>query len=145
MAVSNTSHHILHRMVPLICQALISAPTDEGVWLEGLEMLCDPKLHTSMTLTSSIWLPLLLRGLEAWRPRRVILASLKLLGEMNATLEPMKSSLVKPLRSLSKSTEVGFEVAEQLKATLNQIGLVISAIDRNLSRSSSVSEHCSHA
>ncbi|OCF43750.1 phosphatidylinositol 3-kinase [Kwoniella heveanensis CBS 569] len=99
-------HHITHRMVPLICQALITAPQDETVWQEGLRMLSNPKLKTALTLTSSIWLPLLLKGLEVSKPRAVTLAALRLLDHVAEILEPMKSCLVKPLRALGKEKEL---------------------------------------
>lgn len=122
---SNTSHHILHRMVPLICQSLLAAPQDEAVWLEGLGMLCNPKLHNAMSATSSIWLPLLLKGLETVRPRPVIIAALSLLGEMAATLEPMKSCLLKPLRALAKDTELGLAASDEMRYTVGKLGLLV--------------------
>ena len=122
---SNTSHHILHRMVPLICQSLLAAPQDEAVWLEGLGMLCNPKLHNAMSATSSIWLPLLLKGLETVRPRPVIIAALSLLGEMAATLEPMKSCLLKPLRALAKDTELGLAASDEMSYTVGKLGLLV--------------------
>lgn len=121
----NRPHHILHRMVPLICQAMTTRPYDEAVWVEGLTMLCDPKLHRSMSLTYSIWLALLLRALESSRPPAVILAALRLLGEMKKTLEPMKSCLLKPLTALVKLDELDAEIGEELKATIGKLGLTI--------------------
>jgi FKBP12-rapamycin complex-associated protein len=102
-------------MIPLICQALTTAipdgqepldPEQEAVWLEGLRLLCNPKLRTALSITSSIWLPLLLKGLDASRPTEVNVAALKLLVEVAEMLQPMKSCLTKPLRLLGKDQEV---------------------------------------
>lgn len=98
----NTQHHILYRTVPLICQALVTCPDDETVWLKGLRLLSSPKLRRALPHTSSIWFPLLLKGLEVNKSEGIILESLRLLIEAADILEPMKSCLVKPLRSLGK-------------------------------------------
>ena len=141
---ANSSHQILHRMVPLICQALTTSPTDEVIWLEGLRLLCDPKLHTAMTLTPSIWLPLLLRGLELSRPSTVILSALTVLGEMAETLEPMKSCLVKPLKALATDTESGLSGSDELALTVTRLGLVIrDGEHKQIGRPSSVSSTAS--
>ncbi|WWD22809.1 hypothetical protein CI109_107303 [Kwoniella shandongensis] len=100
----NTQHHITHRMVPLICQALITSPDNEIVWLEGLRLLTNPKLQTALALSSSIWLPLLLKGLEVSKPRSVTSEALKFLHHVADTLAPIKSCLVKPLRVLGQDT-----------------------------------------
>nr|XP_019014364.1 phosphatidylinositol 3-kinase [Kwoniella pini CBS 10737]OCF53145.1 phosphatidylinositol 3-kinase [Kwoniella pini CBS 10737] len=101
----NSQYRITHRMVPLICQALIAAPDDETVWLEGLRMLANPKLKQALTLTSSIWLSLLLRGLEITKPVAVINSALNLLTHVSEILEPMKSCLLKPLRALGREKQ----------------------------------------
>ncbi|WRT63514.1 uncharacterized protein IL334_000419 [Kwoniella shivajii] len=119
----NPHYHIIHRMVPLICQALIAAPEDETVWLEGLRMLSNPKLKAALNLTSSIWLPLLLRGLEIARPITVIQSALRLLDHVSEILEPMKICLVKPLRVLGK--EEGLEDMEELIHVIEKLDLTI--------------------
>jgi FKBP12-rapamycin complex-associated protein len=119
----NTSHHVLHRMVPLVCQALTTSPNDEVVWLDGLTLLSNNKLRTAMTLTSSIWLPLLLKGLEPSRPRPVIIAALSLLYQVAEILEPMKSCLLKPLRTLGKTTEIG--ETDELALAVGRFGLPV--------------------
>ncbi|KAE8538261.1 hypothetical protein D1P53_005601 [Cryptococcus gattii VGV] len=98
----NTHYHILYRTIPLICQALVTCPDDETVWLEGLRLLSSAKLRRALPHTSSIWLPLLLKGLEVNKSKGIILESLRLLIEAADILEPMKSCLVKPLCSLGK-------------------------------------------
>jgi len=118
-------------MVPLICQSLLTAPSDEAVWLEGLEMLCNPKLYNAMSATASIWLPLLLKGLETTRPLTIILAALRLLGEMAATLEPMKSCLLKPLRTLGKNAELGLAESDELRYTVVKLGLSVYDAEKN--------------
>ncbi len=119
----NTSHQMLHRMVPLICQALTTSPSDETVWLESLRLLSSPKLRSAMASTSSIWLPLLLKALDVSRPRTVTLAALKLLAEVSETLEPMKSCLLKPLRALGREKEASG--MEELTTAYSRLGLVV--------------------
>jgi FKBP12-rapamycin complex-associated protein len=97
----NRSHHVLHRMVPLICQAL-TCSSDETVWLDGLRLLASPKLRTALSITASIWLPLLLKGLDVSRSSSVNTAALHLLGEVADQLKPMKSCLAKPLKALAR-------------------------------------------
>jgi FKBP12-rapamycin complex-associated protein len=77
-------------MVPLICQALTSS-NDETVWLDGLRLLASPKLRTALSITASIWLPLLLKGLDVSRSSAVNTAGLILLGEVADQLKPMKN------------------------------------------------------
>ncbi|KAK4689267.1 hypothetical protein P7C73_g843, partial [Tremellales sp. Uapishka_1] len=125
---TDTSHHILHRMVPLICQALTTSPTDETVWLEGLRLLSSPKLRTAMSLTSSIWLPLLLKGLEPTRPRSVVLAALRLLTEVAEVLEPMKSCLLKPLRVLGRDRDI--DSTEELVNAVEKLGLMVKNTEK---------------
>jgi FKBP12-rapamycin complex-associated protein len=125
---ANNSHHVLHRMVPLICQGLTTFPGDTSTWLEGLRLLANPKLRTAMTMTTSIWLPLLIKGLEVSRPEEVILAALKLLGEVAEILEPMKSCFIKPLRALGRK-EVFCEMAE-LSWACTRMGIVVWSNDR---------------
>ncbi|KIR57890.1 hypothetical protein I314_06396 [Cryptococcus bacillisporus CA1873] len=98
----NTQHHILYRTIPLICQALVTCPDDETVWHKGLGLLSSAKLRRALPHTSSIWLPLLLKGLEVNKSKGIILESLRLLIEAADILEPMKSCLAKPLRSLGQ-------------------------------------------
>jgi len=102
----NRSHHVLHRMVPLICQALTSS-NDETVWLDGLRLLASPKLKTALSITASIWLPLLLKGLDVSRSSAVNTAGLILLSEVADQLKPMKSCLAKPLKALSRDAKIG--------------------------------------
>ncbi|KAK6905037.1 hypothetical protein I203_105856 [Kwoniella mangroviensis CBS 8507] len=126
----NPQYHITHRMVPLICQALIAAPDDETVWLEGLRMLANPKLKQALTLTSSIWLPLLLRGLEVYKPLPVIVSALKLLDHVSEILEPMKSCLVKPLRALGKEKQ--YEELEELVWMIEKLDLTVWNSEKSL-------------
>ena len=110
-------------MVPLICQALTTSPNDETVWLEGLRLLTNPKLRTAMGMTSSIWLPLLLKGLEPFKPRNVVRTALQLLAGLSETLEPMKSCLVKPLRALGRNADIAD--TEELANAVERLGLVL--------------------
>nr|XP_018266518.1 phosphatidylinositol 3-kinase [Kwoniella dejecticola CBS 10117]OBR88676.1 phosphatidylinositol 3-kinase [Kwoniella dejecticola CBS 10117] len=119
----NPQYHITHRMVPLICQALIAAPEDETVWLEGLRMLANPKLKQALTLTSSIWLPLLLRGLETAKTLPVIISALNLLNHVAEILEPMKSCLLKPLRALGREKQ--FENLQELVRVVEKLDLTV--------------------
>nr|ODO02215.1 phosphatidylinositol 3-kinase [Cryptococcus depauperatus CBS 7855] len=121
----NTYHHILHRSVPLICQALITSPEDETVWLEGLRLMSSPKLRPALASTSSIWLPLLLKGLEVTKPRTVTREALKLLYEAAGTLDVMKSCLVKPLRTLSKERDA---------SEMEEFAKVLERLDINIRR-----------
>ncbi|WVQ82636.1 hypothetical protein IAT38_004768 [Cryptococcus sp. DSM 104549] len=137
MPPGNTQHHITHRMVPLICQALITSPEDETVWLEGLRLLSNPKLRPALPLTSSIWLPLLLKGLEVTKPRTVTAAALRLLVQVAETLEPMKNCLVKPLRALGKEDDVA-EMYELLRAVERLDITVFNSDKRVVNRSKSL-------
>ncbi|WVF66281.1 hypothetical protein IAT40_001021 [Kwoniella sp. CBS 6097] len=123
-------HHITHRMVPLICQALITAPQDETVWQEGLRMLSNPKLEAALNLTSSIWLPLLLKGLEVSKPRAVTLAALRLLDHVADILEPMKSCLVKPLRALGREKDL--EALPELIQVVSKLDVTVWNSDKQL-------------
>ncbi|WVQ93902.1 hypothetical protein IAU59_000980 [Kwoniella sp. CBS 9459] len=123
-------HHITHRMVPLICQALITAPQDEAVWQEGLRMLANPKLKAALTLTSSIWLPLLLKGLETSKPRTVTLVALRLLDHVAEILEPMKSCLVKPLRALGREKDL--EGLAELSQVVNKLDVTVWNSEKQL-------------
>lgn len=134
---ANRSHHVLHRMIPLICQALTTAISDgqdtldvqnEAIWLEGLRLLCNPKLRTALSITSSIWLPLLLKGLDSSRPTSVNVAALKLLAEVAEMLQPMKSCLTKPLRLLGKDQEVCR--TEELAMALEKLDMLKEPRDR---------------
>lgn len=118
---SQSSQVILSRMVPLICQGLTLAPDDDAVWLEGLRMLADPKLRRTMAMTSSIWMPLLLKGIAAARISEVILAGLRLLTEVSDIVHPMKSCFVKPIKSLMLREEV--QDSEELAAADKKLGL----------------------
>lgn len=120
---SNSSHHITHRMVPLICQALTASPADEQVWIEGLGLLADTKLKTAMSITTSIWLPLLLRGLDPAGSRTVVLLALKLLFEVAENLEPIKTCAVKPLRALAKDERI--YDSDELAVAVAKLGLSI--------------------
>ena len=125
--MSNTaSQHVLYRMVPLICQALHTSPTDETVWLEGLGLLSNPKLRRALSTTSSIWFPLLLKGLDTSRSKTVIMAALTLLAEVTETLQPMRSCLVKPLRELEKDEELGD--CHELVMVREGLGFTVSGI-----------------
>lgn len=120
---ANTAHHITHRMVPLICQALTTSPQNEEVWLHGLTLLASPKLRQAMNMTFSIWLPLLIKALDTARPQPVILAGLRLLSQVAETLEPMKTCLVKPLRALGK--EEGFCDSDELEGACSKLGITV--------------------
>jgi len=119
----NRSHHVLHRMVPLICQALTSS-NDETVWLDGLRLLASPKLKTALSITASIWLPLLLKGLDVSRSSGVNTAGLVLLAEVADQLKPMKSCLAKPLKALSRDGKIG--QSDELIAVLLRLDMEIS-------------------
>jgi hypothetical protein len=127
---STCAANVLHRIVPLVCQALLAAPTDGLVWIEGLDILSDPKLHNSMSGTKSIWLPLLLKALEPTSDREIILAALKLLHEMTDILARMKPCLVKPLRALGKSRELDLAYTEEMRYTIHKLGLTVWDADR---------------
>ena len=117
----SSSHQIRYRMIPLICQALTTSPSEDQVWLEGFRLLASPKLRSAMTITSSIWLPLLLKGLDTNRGRPVIIAALKLLEAAAESLDSMKSCLVKPLRILGKNSDVSR--SEELTFAVERLGL----------------------
>lgn len=119
----NTHHHILYRTIPLICQALVTCPDDETVWIEGLRLLSSAKLRRALPHTSSIWLPLLLKGLEVNKSEGIILESLRLLIEAANILEPMKSRLVKPLRSLGKIANLAG--TKELTLVAERLGLKV--------------------
>ncbi|ODN80500.1 hypothetical protein L202_02731 [Cryptococcus amylolentus CBS 6039] len=127
---TNTQHHILHRTVPLICQALITSPDDETVWTEGFRILSNPKLQQVLPLTTSIWLPLLLKGLETTRPRSVTVEALKLLVGAAGTLEPMKSCLIKPLRALGKSGDMA--AMEYLTKAVERLDITVRNEDNQV-------------
>ena len=133
--------HILHRMIPLICQALITSPGDTSVWVEGLAMLCNPKLHRSMTAMSSIWLPLLLTSLEAGQEDELILSGLGLLRNMGHTLEPMKSCLIKPLAALARREGNSDALRAEIQIVVVRMGLPVSVtlgqVDMSLVRTTS--------
>lgn len=116
------SQHILHRIIPLICQALLTSP-QTAVWLHGLGLLASPKLRGAMGQTSSIWLPILLKGLEVHREKEVILAALQLLTEVGGTMEVMKTCLVKPLKLLAKDERVMH--SPELECAASRLGLVL--------------------
>ncbi|TYJ58649.1 hypothetical protein B9479_000485 [Cryptococcus floricola] len=111
---TNTQHHILHRTVPLICQALITSPDDETVWTEGFRILSNPKLQQVLPLTTSIWLPLLLKGLETTRSRSVTEEALKLL----------------PLRALGRSGDMG--AMEYLTKAVERLDITVRNEDNQL-------------
>ena len=119
----NRSHHVLHRMVPLICQALTSS-NDETVWLDGLRLLASPKLRTALSITASIWLPLLLKGLDVSRSSAVNTAGLILLGEVADQLKPMKSCLAKPLKALQRDSKIGH--SQELVMVLLKLDMELS-------------------
>lgn len=129
---STSAANVLHRIVPLVCQALLAAPTDDLVWIEGLDILSDPKLHNSISGTKSIWLPLLLRGLAPTSDREVILAALRLLHEMTDILARMKPCLVKPLRTLGRSRELDLARTEEMRYTVHKLGLMVWDADKVL-------------
>lgn len=119
---ANRSHQVLHRMVPLICQSL-TASDQETVWLEGLRLLANPKFRSSLAITSSIWLPLLLKGLDTSRSEKVNLAALKLLAEVADQLRPMKSCLAKSLQALSRDSKIG--TVEELQVVLRRLDMTL--------------------
>ncbi|KAL7423565.1 hypothetical protein Q5752_001145 [Cryptotrichosporon argae] len=111
---------ILHRVVPLVCQALL-ASADDAVWLDGLVLLASAKLRPAMALTSSIWLPLLLRGLDRARAPAVVGATLALAAVVAETLEPIKSCLLKPLRALCADDAIAH--SDAMVAAVGRLGL----------------------
>ncbi|KAK8844641.1 hypothetical protein IAR55_006488 [Kwoniella newhampshirensis] len=119
----STQHHITHRMVPLICQALVTSPDEEAVWLEGLCLLTHHKLQSALAVTSSIWLPLLLKALEVSKPTAVINVALQLLCHAADILIPIKSCLIKPLRALGKSNHT--TKLKGLVAALEKLDMVV--------------------
>lgn len=129
----NRSHQVLHRMVPLICQSL-TASDEETVWLEGLRLLSSPKLLSALAITSSIWLPLLIKGLDTSRTEKVNLAALKLLAEVADQLKPMKSCLAKSLQALGRDSKVSG--AEELRIVLGRLDmslpLNVAMVDREV-------------
>jgi FKBP12-rapamycin complex-associated protein len=120
---SQSSQVILSRIVPLVCQGLTLAPDDNAVWLEGLRMLADPKLRRTMAMTSSIWMPLLLKGIETARTPEVILAGLRLLTCVAGIVDPMKSCFVKPLKALMTREEISD--SEELFTADKTLGLAL--------------------
>jgi len=110
-------------MVPLICQALTSS-NDETVWLDGLRLLASPKLRTALSITASIWLPLLLKGLDVSRSSAVNTAGLILLGEVADQLKPMKSCLAKPLKALQRDSKIGH--SQELVMVLLKLDMELS-------------------
>lgn len=109
-------------MVPLICQSLTKSD-EEAVWLEGLRLLSSPKLRSALAITSSIWLPLLLKGLDTVRTEKVNLAALKLLAEVADQLKPMKSCLAKSLQALSRDSKI---------AKVEELQIVLTRLDMSL-------------
>lgn len=109
-------------MIPLICQSLTSSDK-EAVWLEGLRLLANPKFRNSLSITASIWLPLLLKGLDTSRSEKVNLAALKLLGEVADQLKPMKSCLAKSLQALSRDSKIGG--IEELQLVLRRLDMTL--------------------
>jgi FKBP12-rapamycin complex-associated protein len=118
---SQSSQVILSRIVPLVCQGLTLAPDDERVWSDGLRMLADPKLRRTMAMTSSIWMPLLLKGINTNRSSEVILAGLRLLTGVSEIVYPMKSCFVKPMKALC--VKEGVHDSEELVAADKTLGL----------------------
>lgn len=118
----NRSHQVLHRMVPLICQSLTSSD-EETVWLEGLRLLCSPKLLSALAITSSIWLPLLIKGLDTGRTEKVNLAALRLLADVADQLKPMKSCLAKSLQALGRDSKI---------AGTDELRVVLARLDMQL-------------
>ena len=109
-------------MVPLICQSLTGSD-EETVWLEGLRLLSSPKLLSALAITSSIWLPLLIKGLDTSRSEKVNLAALKLLAEVADQLKPMKSCLAKSLQGLGRDSKI---------AGTDELRLVLTRLDMSL-------------
>jgi hypothetical protein len=95
-----------------------------------------------MSLTCSIWLALLLRGLEAGQSKDILVAALKLLKEMQQTLEPMKSCLIKPLNALTKAAGLDEEVLDIVKEIIAKFGLIIPGLGKKPPQTSSVSVYC---
>ena len=110
-------------MVPLICQALTASSTDDQVWLDSLRLLSNPKLRPAINVSSSIWLPLLLKALDSKRIEPVILAGLRLLREVVEAVEPLKSCLVKPLKLLGQNQEIG--KSAELRTACEILGIVV--------------------
>lgn len=109
-------------MVPLICQSLTGSD-EETVWLEGLRLLSSPKLLSALAITSSIWLPLLIKGLDTGRTEKANLAALRLLAEVADQLKPMKSCLAKSLQALGRDSKI---------AGTDELRLVLARLDMSL-------------
>lgn len=120
----NRNHQVLHRMVPLICQSLTSS-NEEAVWLEGLRLLSNPKFRMALSITSSIWLPLLLKGLDTSRSDTVNIAALKVLAEVADQLKPMKSCLSKSLQTLRADSKISN--VEELQLVLRKLDMDLPA------------------
>lgn len=86
-------------------------------------MLADPKLRRTMAMTSSIWMPLLLKGIDTARSPTVILAGLRLLTSVAGIVDPMKSCFVKPLKTLILNEEICD--SEELIAADKTLGLAL--------------------
>lgn len=121
---SSTRSVILSRLVSLICQGLTQSPQDAEVWLDGLRMLSDPKLHRSLAYTISIWLPLLQQSLSPGQDPAVTRAGLMLLGQVADVVEPMKNAFIKPFRTLK--TQHGTAEVTELATAMARLGISLS-------------------
>lgn len=118
---SQSSQVIFSRIVPLVCQGLTVAPDDDQVWLEGLKTLADPKLRRAMGMTSSIWMPLLLKAIDVNRSSEVILAGLRVLAQVAEIVDPMKICFVKPLKALMEFE--GVDKSDEIREADKKLGL----------------------
>lgn len=128
-ASSNSSTpFILSQIVSLLAHGLTISSDDE-VWLDGLRMLAEPKLHRSLSMTSSIWMPLLQRSLSPERDPQVIVAGLKLLARVADLIEPMKPAFVKPFKALVAMDDETVVNSAEFYVALNKLGLEVAGKD----------------
>jgi hypothetical protein len=128
-ASSNSSTpFILSQIVSLLAHGLTISSDDE-VWLDGLRMLAEPKLHRSLSMTSSIWMPLLQRSLSPERDPQVIVAGLKLLARVADLIEPMKPAFVKPFKALVAMDDETVVNSAEFYVALNKLGLEVEGKD----------------
>ena len=119
---------ILSQIVSLLAHGLTISSDDE-VWLDGLRMLAEPKLHRSLSMTSSIWMPLLQRSLSADRDPAVIIAGLKLLARVADLVEPMKPAFVKPFKALIQMEDEAVMGSAEFYMALGRLGLELEGKD----------------
>ena len=134
---------ILSQIVSLLAHGLTISNDDE-VWLDGLRMLAEPKLHRSLSMTSPIWMPLLQRSLTPTRSPEVIIAGLKLLARVADLIEAMRPAFVKPFKALVELDDDKVMGAPELYLAVEGLGLEVMGKDgRPLGQGAIVSVHLS--